>query len=232
MLRNVMRKFSYKLPGNIVATETGKDVKGFVPPTEIYKPVQQIEFDSKGETLVYSANPSYHYSVFFPMPWSIGTWTLPVISWELLAGNISFSLPLVIGMYCAILPHTYYLYNLWFHIDKIWYIRGGSWKIENSGVHGVLLQTLTGTDNLSIVSGDSNLNEDGSLSSDLVINAETWNEIVEARDDCKLTVIKKGTVHNPELFQAMLKKIKIDDSNFVINPDPENSLVSSKCIGK
>lgn len=232
MLRSLARCFTYKLPGEILSSQPATEVKGFIAASEVYKPASVIEFDSKGETLVYSTDSQKHFTVFFPMPWSIGTWSIPILVWQIIQGNLALSLPLAIGMYAAILPHCLYLYNLRFQIDKIWYVRGGLWKIKNSGIHGLESTATTGSNNLTFIKGDTDLNEEGKLNDDLVIVAKDWLEYYERIENQEVKIMRNGNVHNPELFQAMLKKLKIDDSNFVVNKHPEDSLVSQKCIGK
>ena len=137
-----------------------------------------------------------------------------------------------LGMYLAVMPHCFYIYNLRFTVDKIWYIRGGHWKIQNSGIQGLLSYAHTEPSNLKVSDGDTELSEDGSLQDDILLKAEEWQEYYQTVDNQMLHILSSGTVHNPEIFQAMLNHLKIDDSNFVINIDPENSSISKKCIGK
>ena len=231
MLKRVTRLFSYQLPGELVGTESNTNIKGFVGATEVYKPAEKIEFDVNGETLVYSINNAPKYSVFFPFPWSLGTWSIPVAVWQIIEGNLTMSVPLAVGMYLAIMPHCYHLYNLRYHIDKIWYVRGGLWKFQNSGIQGLVSKTYTEPANLNI-EGNLDLNDNGQLDQNLVLVCNEWQEYYEAVINQEVRISKDGVVHNSELFQAMLKKIKIDDSNFVINLDPDNSMLSKKCIGK
>ena len=231
MLRSVVRSFSYKLPGEVVPVSTSSVVKCFISPAEAYKPSETLEFDRNGETLVYSSESYKKFSVFFPMPWSLGTWSAPVVIGLIAGGHIAFSWKILAGIYLSILPHCHHLYNLRFHVDKVWYVRGGLWKVQNSGVMGLVSKSITGPDNLNIVKGESALTEDGKLAEDITLKAETWYEYLEDVENQELIILKSGTVHNPEIFQAMLNKMRINDSNFVINLNPENSPVSKKCIG-
>jgi hypothetical protein len=208
---------SYQLPGEMVSQPAAENVKGFVTPMDTYRPANPIEFNSKGECLVFTSRPQKYFSVFFPVPWSLGTWSIPVVLSQVLAGNIAMSLPLAAGLYAAILPHCYYLYNLRFTIDRIWYVRGGYWKIENSGIQGIHTTTTMPPDNLTLAKGTAELNSEGQLDSDLNFVAEEWHEFYEVEQNNTLKVIKQGKVVNPELFQAMLKKVRIDDTKFIVN---------------
>jgi hypothetical protein len=232
MLKSALRSFSYKLPGKVISLEASENVKGFVAPAKVYKPESQIEFDNKGETLVYSRNTSRPYRVFFPIPDSLGTWTVPIIGLAVLQGTLSPSLPLLFGSYILILPHLRYLQNLSYTIDKISYVRGGAWKFETSGVQGVVRYAYTKIENLSFNTKAEEVLEEGELRATITVTAEEWPETFEDLENQKIKILKTGSVHNPELFQAMIQKFQIDDSDFIVNLNPENSLVSSKCLGK
>jgi hypothetical protein len=116
--RTASRLFSYALPGTVQG--------------RVYKPSSTIEFDPKGDTLVYSCTPMAGASVFFPMPYSLGTCSIPAMGLAWYTDLLSLGLGNAIwlgAMYAAILPHCWHLYNLRFRVDKIWYVRGGYWKI-------------------------------------------------------------------------------------------------------
>ena len=241
MLRRVLtRGLSFKLPGTIVSTDHHEvaPLHHYDRPDEVYKPAAPIEFDSRGETLIYSADPMKNVSVFFPLPWSMGTLALPGMAYLWLNGALGpYSWVLPLAGYLATLPHAWYLYNLRFHVDKIWYVRGGWWKFQNSGVHQVTTYAYTEPANVHLMSVKRNLEhhrgkfavflgDEGQLSRNLVLQTEVWTEFYDTRTNQNLTVHKSGTVHNPELFQALAQGYKIDESNFVTNVDPENSPVS------
>jgi hypothetical protein len=213
---------SYKLPGEFITPPTPANVKGFVEPAQAYKPAQQLVFDHKGETLVYESDNRPNYNVFFPIPWSLGTWSIPVGAWQVIEGNIPLNLVTVAAAYLAIMPHCIYLYNLGYVIDKVWYIRGGHWKIQTSGIYGYIATSYTSPENIEF-SVTPALNNEGQLDSDLSIVSKIWHEFYDSKENQTLQIPKIGKVSNPELFLAMLQKLKIDDSNFVVNLQVENA---------
>lgn len=222
MLKFVNRCMSYQLPGEFITPQAPPNVKGFYETAKVYKPAQQIVFDSKGEILVYESNNRINYNVFFPIPWSFGTWSIPFGMWQVIEGNIPFNVLTVAAGYLAIMPHCYYLYNLGYVIDKIWYIRGGHWKLETSGVYGVTATSFSSPENIDLNS-EITLNSEGQLDSNLTITSKIWHEFYDTKEDQELKIPKNGKIVNPELFQAMFQKLKIDDSNFVVNLNPENA---------
>lgn len=59
-------------------------------------------------------------SVYFSLPWSLGTWSVPVMGYYWLTGALgawSWILPVV--SYFAIISHTWYLYQLRFYAEKV-----------------------------------------------------------------------------------------------------------------
>jgi hypothetical protein len=216
MISSLVRNFAYKMPGVLTPASSSSAVQGFIPTTDIYKPAGALEFNTKGEILVYSKSCKSKFNVFFPFPWAIGTYLSPYIIYRLAecSGHPTWSM--FFAAYLGIMPHCYYLYNLRFNIDRIWYVRGGAWKIENNGIMGAETSTYMQNDNLVIKKEQEELNETGGLDSNLDLVALDWQEYYQQVENQRLTVPATGTVHNPELFQAMLKKWKVDDSNFVI----------------
>jgi hypothetical protein len=218
MLKLGARCMSYTLPGILTTPEVPKDVDPLIKPISTYKPLQQLIFNTKFETLVYSADNLPKFKVFFPLPWSLGTWSSPVVVWQMLVGVIPVNFFSLAALYVAFLPHLYYLNNLRYTIDKIWYIRGGHWKLELTGVSGFTTFVTCGPESLEILN-NPNLNSSESLSNDVKFNSKKWTDFFYTYSNRRLTLPGNGKVVNPELFEAMMKKFKIDDSNFVIDQD-------------
>jgi hypothetical protein len=159
--RRVLRSFSYALSGTVEGSA--------------YKPKTAIEFDPKGDILVYSCKPMEGASVFFPMPYSLGTLSLPVMGWAWYADVLSLGLgnaAWLAAMYAAVLPHCWHLYNLRFRLDKIWYVRGGYWKLETSGVNHVVTHSYT--ESAKLQTSEGTLSADGRLQSEAKLNAQVW----------------------------------------------------------
>ena len=243
MLRQAFRCLSYKLPGDLTVVGAGEVVpKGFVKPHNLYKPLQQVEYDLKGQTLLYSAPTFAGFSPFFS-PWTITKWSIPLqgLAWYLgYFGAFGFLAPVTILL--SISPHLYYLERLRTSVHKVWLVRGSNWLLETSGEHLVTKYTVTKQENVAVLNSSGveerfagvysdYLNDKGQLKTDLYLQLHCWMDFQEAKYDQNLKLSKKGTVHNPELLFALLRGYKIDDSGFRVNEDPENSLVSNVCIG-
>ena len=68
---------SYQLPGTLTVS-TAQVPKGYIKPNDVYKPLQQVECDLSGKTLLYSAEPFAGFHPFFVLPWSIPTYANPL----------------------------------------------------------------------------------------------------------------------------------------------------------
>ena len=155
------RSLSYALPGA---------VKG-----RAYVPQQVVEFDSKGDTLIYSCQWMKGASIWFPVPYSIGTWSIPAMAWAWNADLLGLGIGSAIWapiMWAAVLPHCWHLYNLRFRVNKIWYVRGGHWKFETSGINHITSYHYTEPANITPNAGE--MTEAGELMSDAKLEAEVW----------------------------------------------------------
>ena len=204
MIRGILRSFSYNLRGTVNGTN--------------YMTKKPVEFDNKGDTLIYSNDKLRGASVFFPIPYSLGTWSTPLmaVAWYGDVLGLGIGSAIWMGaMYAAILPHCWYLYNLRFRIDKIWFVRGGYWKLETSGINNVTSYAYTESENLKPQSGS--VNAEGTIEVDAVMNAEVWIDFQEMKTSQKLIIPRQGTVHNPELLQAMLSGFVVEPASFIMN---------------
>lgn len=238
MFRRLSRSPAFKLPGSIVSSQSANSPKGFISEVETYQPKDQIRFDSQGSTLVYSVDYMKKVSVFFPIPWSLGTWSAPGLGWMWYNDMLGVYNPLLAALgYAAMMPHCWYLWNLKNNINKIWLLRDGMWKVETAGVHQITANYYIKPALITLLSKGRNnaenpkqaelLSDDGKLYSHVRVNAANWIEFHEERDNQKLFISKHGVVHNPELLQAMLQGYKIDTSNHVMIQDPENQVYST-----
>eukprot|EP00358_Blepharisma_japonicum_P000121 CAMPEP_0202946046 /NCGR_PEP_ID=MMETSP1395-20130829/8237_1 /ASSEMBLY_ACC=CAM_ASM_000871 /TAXON_ID=5961 /ORGANISM="Blepharisma japonicum, Strain Stock R1072" /LENGTH=155 /DNA_ID=CAMNT_0049646409 /DNA_START=304 /DNA_END=771 /DNA_ORIENTATION=+ len=155
-------------------------------------------------------------------------------------------------MSLAVLPHCWYLYELRYNVNKIWYVRGGLWKLENVGPYRLGTHTYTELSNIKLFSQTSSsampylgnstvdeadphggkfadvLDEEGKLSHNLLLQADFWHEYYENLENRKIGVDARGKIHNPEIFQALAQGYKIDDSDCTMTYDPENEFSKSQ----
>lgn len=233
------RAFSYALSGKI-QYPAQSEVQGFVKPLAKYSPAQTVEFDSIGETLIYTAEAFNSASVVFPMPWSLGTYVgAPLCMWGWWTAALGpYSLLLAVPAYISLMPHLMHLQSLRKHIHKAWYIRGGLIKFETKDITGISCYTYLNPGSVKVAdskgnihSGDYNstiLDASGKLTKKLKLQVSDWGNFDQGEVNAILTLTNKGKVHNPELFQAIFQGYQLDIQNFEMNFDPENSMVSSK----
>jgi len=249
MFRTLLRRFSYKLPGKVTTVgevgEAAEAPKGYVRPIETYKPSQQIEFNKKGETLVYTCNVMDHIPVFLPMPYSLGTlFSITASAYAFKTGILGlYNFGLIPLFFLASVPHLRYLYNTQYYPMNIWYVRGGLWKFEVGGFYNCNGYVYTEPNNITLLTENSVpepfggkfakiLDEEGKLKRSLNFELDVWQDFHETVRDQRFKILYQGKVLNPELFQAMVQKYIIDDSDHAINNDPDNSPVSQKCKGE
>lgn len=234
---------SYQLPGTL-AVSTAQVPKGYIKPDDVYKPLQQVEYDLTGKTLLYSAKPFAGFSPFFALPWTIPTYTIPLQALAWMQGMYGpYGLLLApLGMFLSIAPHMLYLEKLRLAVHKVWLLRGSHWMVETSGENQYHALSIMKQTNVRVLSPSGEqqqlagtyaeyLDDAGQLKTDLKLELQHFIDIQETNEDVQLHLSAEGQVHNPELLFALLKGLKIDDSGFRINEDPENSMTSNVCIG-
>jgi hypothetical protein len=234
---------SYQLPGTLTVS-TAQVPKGYIKPNDSYKPLQQVEYDLEGKTLLYSAEPFAGFSPFFALPWTIPTYTIPLQAFAWLQGMYgTYGVLLApLGMFLSMAPHMLYLERLRLAVSKVWLMRGSHWMIELSGENLFGRVAVTKQANVRVLSPSGEpqqlagtyaeyLDDAGQLKTDLKLELHFFIEFTEGKENQQLELSSKGKVHNPELLFALLKGLRIDDTGFRVNEDPENSLTSNVCIG-
>ena len=243
MLRQAIRGMAYQLPGTLTVAAPQLP-KGFIKPSNVYKPLQQVEYDLEGKTLLYSSEAFAGYSPFFAFPWTVPTYSIPLQAmawWQGMYGTWGFLLA-PLGMYVSLAPHMHYLEQLRRAVHKVWLVRGSHWMVEISGETMFTRYMIIPQSDLKVASepGEQQqlanlyseyLDDAGQLKKDLKLSITGYWDYQFYEDDYSLTLSDQGKVHNPELLFALLKGLKIDDSGFRVNEDPENSLSSNVCIG-
>jgi hypothetical protein len=67
------------------------------------------------------------------------------------------------------------------------------------------------------------LDEKGQLKYELAIELENYKVRAINHNNVNLYFVQKGTVHHPEIFEAVIKGFHIDTSDFVINTAHDKS---------
>lgn len=127
-------------------------------------------------------------------------------------------------------PHYQYIQTLYLHIHKIYLMRGGKYcKVEFMNTYGDIETTWITINDLSLLSNDRKryedentfefLKEDGQLDNDLNVQVDHLLMKGINHNDEIIKFMKEGVVHQPELFEAVMRGYNIDTRDFVINTE-------------
>lgn len=228
----------YQYPGNPTNEEFTEFMLGerkpLVQDTTVFKPKEQIEFNRTGELLLYEAEPYRAKEILFPYPYCLGTVSIPWMLYMYFANPLELvwqwnSWFLYIGG-AAWYPMVEYYFGLRFYISKISLMRGGkALRLEHSNISGVRYVTWIFVDEIHLITADKKLfepenglqaepvGEDGQLKYEVQFQVDNFVDAGRNMQDQVLTLVKEGTVHHPEILEAVLKGFEIDTSNFRIN---------------
>ena len=132
MLRFSFRFMSYKLPGTFITKEIPDGPDSFKK-VMIYKPANIDQTFLHKRILIYSVDKSRMIKRLFPMPWSLGTWSMPIVIWQMAVGNIPATLFTFAAILSALIPHYIFRKNLDFEIKRISIKESNVWEIESFG---------------------------------------------------------------------------------------------------
>lgn len=197
-----------------------------------YKPSYTLELDRCGELLVYSAEPFKTKTIYFKYPYILYESFIPLglnmfimnpfeLSWQ---WNYLFLVPLC----CFWMPRAWYFYSLQARVRKMWLLRGGKYvKLERTTLAG---DTYTDwaeiryfkplTEDFRNYDDKDNsefLTEQGQLKYELATELDHFMHMGTNAQDFNLFFVKEGTVHHPEVFDAIARGYHIDTTDFVIN---------------
>jgi len=199
----------------------------------IYKPTYTIEFDRAGEVLVYSGNPFRTMSIYLKYPYVLYESLIPASFWLWYVNPLElewyYNHLNLVALNLLWIPRLWYLRSFNYRIVTMHLLRGGKFvKFET--------HTLTGdrnfnwaenynfhplTQDMSQFDDRDNadfLTEEGQLKYDLAVQLDDYTEYAVNTQDVTIFFTKeRGTVHHPELFEAIIKGYNIDTSDFTIN---------------
>lgn len=201
---------------------------------KVYKPSQTLEFNREGELLLYSCDNVKHSTIYFKYPYIMYDTAMP-LSWYLFFVNPfnmswQFTLTVFYAANClAWLPHVLY----WKHLDKklhrLLLLRGGKyvriWTQNPLGdrfyswAHNCEMHLLTEDyeDFADPVEDEQFLKKNGQLKYEVQVQLENYVDHAITVQDQIVYFMKEGTVHQPEVFEMVLKGYNIDTSDFTIN---------------
>ena len=198
----------------------------------VYKPTHTIEFNRRGEIVLYTATPLRTMTIYTKYPYCLYESTIP-ISLYLFYMN-PFSLPYHYN-YCfvflsimAAFPRVWFIKSLNQRVEKLSLLRGGKViKVESGTIYGDKMVSWVHTKEIRPLTEDfldfddrdnaDFLNDEGQLKYELGVEADNYVVNGINHNDHNLFFVKEGTVHQPELFEAALKGYNIDTQDFTIN---------------
>jgi len=200
--------------------------------TRVYKPSYTIEFDRVGEVLLYSCDPFRHMTIYAKYPYVLYESFMPMCLYLFLMNPLELAwqynyINLVL-LNVLWIPRLWYFKGLQHRIVKMSMLRGGkAVKFETHSLSGDKNFSWVENYNFHPLTEDQKnfddrdaadfLAEEGQLKHDLAVQLDDYTEFGVNQQDIVVYFLKQGTVHHPELFEAVCKGYNVDTSDFVIN---------------
>lgn len=227
----------FQYPGNPSLEEFTKYVlgerKALVQDTTVFKPKEQIEFNRVGELLLYECEPYRVKDIYFPYPYCLYEASAPWMLYMFLGNPFGltwqYTTPFLIAALVSWYPHAEYIHGLRYYIHKLSLLRGGKiLKVEHSNITGDRWHSWIFIDEINLLTEDkklfepekglnAKLLEDGSLKYEAHFQVDNFVDVGRNVEDQILMLCKEGTVHQPEILEAVLKGFEVDTTNFRIN---------------
>lgn len=203
---------------------------------KVYKPSQTLEFNREGELLLYSCDNVKNSTIYLKYPYCMYDACIP-LSWYIFFINpFGFSWQVCSVLFYGMngfawLPHVLYWKHLEKKIHKIFLLRGGKyvrlWTMNPLGdrfyswAHICEFKLLTEDyeDFADPVEDQDFLTKNGQLKYELQVQLDNYVDHAIMVQDETIYFMKEGTVHNPEVFDMVMKGYNIDTSDFVINTE-------------
>lgn len=207
----------------------------FVEYTEkVYKPSQTITFDRAGELLLYSCDTIKKSQVYLKYPFIMYDSLIPLAAYNFFVDPFCMTWQFRHGLFyvaafCGWMPHYYYIKNLSKKIHKLYLLRGGKYCrvvfTEISGNEHVTWLTINDINLLdkefTRYDGENSdfLSSEGQLKHDLSIELDYLVYFGAPVNNENFFLMKDSKVHQPEIFEQVLKGYNIDDSDYEINTE-------------
>ena len=198
----------------------------------IYKPTNTIEFDRIGEVVLYSATPLKSKRVYLVYPYIANEMLIPPCLYMYYFNPFDFTYGIswcfIFMSFMLCFPRVWYIKSLNQRIEKLSLLRGGKvLRVQSSTIYGDRLQSFIHTRELRPLTEDfanfddrdnaDFLDQTGQLKYELGVEADYYTIQGLTYNDYNIFFTKEGMVHQPELFEAVVKGYNVDTSDFVIN---------------
>jgi hypothetical protein len=203
---------------------------------KVYKPSQTLEFNREGEMLLYSCDNIANSQIYLKYPYIMYDGLVPLSWYFFFVNPFGFSWHLTMSFFYlansfAWLPHVLYWKHLDRKIHKLLLLRGGKylriWTQNPMGdrhyswanINETHLLTEDYEDFADPVEEEQFLKKSGQLKYEVQVQLDNYTEHAIIQQDEIIMFMKEGTVHQPEVFEQVLKGYNIDTSDFTINTD-------------
>jgi hypothetical protein len=193
-----------------------------------------MEFNREGEMLLYSCDNIKHSTIYFKYPYCMLDGFIP-LSWYLFFINPfhmqwQVTLSFFYAANClAWMPHVLYWKHLDKKIHKLYLLKGGKYvRIWTQNPMGdkfyswannceIKLLTEDYEDFADPVEDEQFLKKTGQLKYELQVQLDNYVDHAVTVQDQIIYFMKEGTVHQPEVFEMVMKGYNIDTSDYTIN---------------
>mmetsp|Transcript_16368 Transcript_16368/g.18476 ORF Transcript_16368/g.18476 Transcript_16368/m.18476 type:complete len:279 (-) Transcript_16368:318-1154(-) len=201
---------------------------------KIYKPSHTVEFDRVGECLLYSCDPFKHMNIYLKYPYVFYESLIPLSVWMYYVNPLSLTWQYKYWFLLAATamwwPRAWYIHDMRRRVHKVHLLRGGKVvKITVGQLSGDRWWSWTENHNFNLLTEDKKdfeedvdkaafVDEEGQLKYELHTQLDLYEEFqATTLQDAILVFMKEGVIHEPEIFQQVLRGYYIDTSDYTIN---------------
>lgn len=200
----------------------------------VYKPTHTIEFNRVGEVLLYSCEPTQHMTIYFKYPYILYESAIPLcmFMWYVNPFGLAWhwNYMNIFAISSQWWPRVWYFAYIKYRPRRMYLLRGGRYvKIESSSQAGDRYTVWAENRYFNVLTEDAQnfeepdeaefLTEEGQLKYETTVQMENYREQGVNINDQLIVFMKEGVVHEPELFEAVMKGYNVDTTDFVINTE-------------
>ena len=204
----------------------------------VYKPSKTVTFDRNGEMLLYSCNNIKNNIVYLKYPYIMYDCLIPITWYINFVNPFMWKWQVTLTMFYmahgfAWVPHMMYLKALDKRIHQVHLLRGGKYlKMTAQTAIGDRYVSWASIAEMHLLTEDymeyadpdeaDFLTKEGQLKYEVQVEFEYYmDQCVNVNDEI-IYFMKEGTVHQPEVFEQVIKGNHIDTTDFEINTAHNN----------
>jgi hypothetical protein len=203
---------------------------------KVYKPSHTLEFNREGELLLWSCDNIKHSTIYLKYPYCTQMGFIPLAWYMFFVNPFSFHWPFTLTCFYAAnmfgwMPLVLYWKNLDRKIHRMYLLRGGKyvriWTMNPMGdrhyswanINEIHLLTEDGEDFAIPPEEEEFLTKAGQPKYEVMVQLDNYVDHALTHQDEIISFMKEGIVHQPEVFEMVLKGYNIDTSDYTINTD-------------